>query len=51
MAPEEARFVTKVVKEAGQGSGQDRDRDHGATSPVQIGEKKLIRGRGGRCGE
>ena len=44
---EEAGIISKVMEEAGQGSGQDGDCDRGATPPVQIGEKRLIRGCGG----
>ena len=48
---EEAGIVAEVMEEAGQGSGQDGDHDRGVTPPELIGEKRLVRGRGGASGE
>ena len=47
MAGEEAGIIPEVMEEGAQGSGQDRDCDCGATTPVKVGEKMLIRGCGG----
>ena len=46
MQGEEASVISEIMEEASQGLRQDGDRDHGATPPVKIGEKRLIR----RCG-
>ena len=44
---EVAGFVSEVVKEAGQGTGQDGDHDHGTMPLVKVGEKRVILGCGG----
>ena len=41
---EEAGTVAEVMEEAVQGSGQERDCDHGATPLELVGEKQLVRG-------
>ena len=43
-----ASIITEVVEEAGQGSGQGGDHDHGEMPPVKGSEKRLMRGC---CGE
>ena len=48
---EEASIIAEMMEEAGQGSGQERDCDHGATPPELVVEKRLVQGHGGRSGK
>ena len=48
---EKTGIIAKVMEEAGQGSGQERDCEHGATPLELVGEKQLVWGPGGRSGE
>ena len=45
MQGEEAGVIAEVMEDAGRGSGQERDHDHGATPPELVGEHQLVRGR------